>query len=200
MDIITEHEAKDKILKFLVDNREKGVPISSYRIWEQVYPDQKQQILYAVLKTLLYKDIVTSHIRSDEIRNFEVFFEATDLTEMFLNQGGFTKEFEEQQKERNEQVHIDQLNKRVLLAEVKIKEFEKSTGRKLIIWSFVLAVLSFLISVASILNGLRESASPSPSPKSFALPGDSLKQRIELFEKRLRTLEQSKNQDTTSTN
>lgn len=199
MDIITEYEAKDKILTFLVDKREEGLPISSHRIWKEVYPDQKEQIVYAVLKTLLYKDVVTSHIRSDEIRNFEVFFEANDLTEMFLRQGGFSKEFEELQKVKDEQALVDELNKRLLVAEVAIKEFEKKRGKGFVIWGFVVAVLTFLSSVLFDALDIRDKLFPSPKT-DYLQHVDSLEIRIESLDERLRGLEQSKSQDTTKSN
>lgn len=199
MDIITEHEAKDKILKYLVDKRRNGNLITSYDIWKDVYPEQKEQIVYSVLKTLLYKDVVTSHVTNDSLSNFVVFFEANDLTEMFLSQGGFSKESEELQKVKDEQAHVDQLNKRLLIAEVAIKEFEKKRGKGFVIWGFVIAILTFLSTVLFDALDVQDKLFPSRKTEYFQHV-DSLEIIIDSIDERLRVIEQTKSQDTTKSN
>jgi hypothetical protein len=99
---ITEHEALDRLLKYLHENRGELL-IHSYRIWQDVFPDQKEQVVYSLLKKLMnHDDLVNAQIREEELRNFEGFFEATDLTEMFLRQGGFTRDYEKKTRAMEE--------------------------------------------------------------------------------------------------
>lgn len=150
---ISEHEAKDEILKYLIENKSDR-PIHSETIWKEVYPDQDEEVVYFLLRKIMNTadDIVITHIRSDEPHNFEVFFEANAITKRFLElQGGFTQQFENEQKEIVEQKRLEHLQNEKLESEVDIIRFQKGLGRKLTIWAVVLTALSILVSFLTTL-------------------------------------------------
>jgi len=150
---ISEHEAKDEILKYLIENKSDR-PIHSETIWKEVYPDQDEEVVYFLLRKIMntVDDIVITHIRSDEPHNFEVFFEANALTKRFLEQqGGFTQQFKNEQKEIVEQKRLERLQNEKLESEVDIIRFQKGLGRKLTIWAVVLTAVSILVSFLTTL-------------------------------------------------
>lgn len=150
---IPEHVAKDEILKYLIKNKSDR-PIHSQTIWKEVYPDQDEEVVYSILRKIMNttSDIVITHIRSKEPRNFEVFFESNALTKRFLeDQGGFTQQFENEQKEIAEQKRLEHLQIVKLESEVEIIRFQKGLGRKLTIWAVVLTAVSILVSFLTTL-------------------------------------------------
>jgi hypothetical protein len=150
---ISEHEAKDEILKYLIKNKSDR-PIHSQTIWKEVYPDQDEEVVYFLLRKIMNTadDIVIKHIRNDEPHNFEVFFESNALTKRFLEQqGGFIQQFENEQKEIAEQKRLELLQNEKLESEVDIIRFQKGLGRKLTIWAVVLTALSILVSFLTTL-------------------------------------------------
>lgn len=174
---ITEQEALDRILKYLVDNK-TDLPIGAYKIWKDVFPDQKQQLVFFLVKKLLNKsEIVTSHVRNDNLSNFEVFIEATDITEVFLEQGGFQGQLAREQAEKVERERIEGLNKRKLEAEVDVIEFQKGLGKRLSIWGFIVAAISVC---ASILTTVIQNKGDNDQRKidSLIIETDSLAIRI----------------------
>lgn len=174
---ITEQEALDRILKYLVDNK-TDLPIGAYKIWKDVFPDQKQQLVFFLVKKLLNKsEIVTSHVRNDNLSNFEVFIEATDITEVFLEQGGFQGQLAREQAEKVERERIEGLNRRKLEAEVDVIEFQKGLGKRLSIWGFIVAAISVC---ASILTTVIQNKGDNDQRKidSLIIETDSLAIRI----------------------
>jgi len=150
---ISEHEAMDEILKYLIKNKSDR-PIHSETIWKEVYPDQDEEVVYVLLRKIMNTadDIVITHIRSNEPHNFEVFFESNAITKRFLEQqGGFTKQFENEQKEITEQNRLERLQNEKLESEVDIIRFQKGLGRKLTIWAVVLTAVSILVSFLTTL-------------------------------------------------
>ena len=83
--VIQQHEAMDTILRFLIDNK-SDTAIHSENIWKKVFPDQKEEVVYFLLKQIMATgdSLVVTHIRSEDIDTFEVFFEANAITERFL--------------------------------------------------------------------------------------------------------------------
>jgi hypothetical protein len=150
---ISEHEAMDEILKYLIKNKSDR-PIHSETIWKEVYPDQNEEVVYVLLRKIMNTadDIVITRIRSNEPHNFEVFFESNAITKRFLEQqGGFTKQFENEQKEITEQNRLERLENEKLESEVDIIRFQKGLGRKLTIWAVVLTAVSILVSFLTTL-------------------------------------------------
>jgi hypothetical protein len=150
---LSEHEAKDEILKYLIENKSDR-PIHSQTIWKEVYPDQDEEVVYFLLRKIMYSadDIVITHIRSEDAHNFEVFFESNAITKRFLEQqGGFTQQFKNEQKEIAEQKRLEQLHNEKLESEVDIIRFQKGLGRKLTIWAVVLTAVSILVSFLTTL-------------------------------------------------
>jgi hypothetical protein len=150
---ISQHEVMDEILKYLIENKSDR-PIHSETIWKELYPDQDEEVVYFLLQKIMNTadDLVITHIRSAESHNFEVFFDSNAITKRFLEQqGGFTKQFENKQKEISEQVRLERLQNEKLESEVDIIRFQKGLGRKLTIWAVVLTALSILVSFLTTL-------------------------------------------------
>jgi hypothetical protein len=180
---ITEEEYLDRILKYLVDNR-SDLPIDADQIWKNVFPNQNQQIAYILIKKLLHKsDIVISHIRDENLNNFEVFIEATDFAEVFLKQGGFQGELAKQQKAKTEKDRIDDLNNRKLQAEIDVIEFQKGLGKKLTVWGFVIGVVSVLASVITTM--IQNNGDSTETIDSIVVKTDSLLKRVTEIERTL---------------
>ncbi len=149
----SEHKAKDKILKYLIENKSDN-PIHSHTIWQEVYPDQDEEVVYLLLRRIMNTadDIVITQKRSEEPHNFEVFFEANATTKRFLeDQGGFSRQFENEQKEIAEQKRLEHLQNEKLESEVDIIRFQKGLGRELTIWAVVLTAVSILVSFLTSL-------------------------------------------------
>ncbi|MQP23601.1 hypothetical protein GFJ94_00805 [Flavobacterium sp. LMO8] len=72
---VSEQEAMDTILKYLIENKSHK-PIHSHTIWKQLYPEQDEEVVYFILTKIMntVDNIVTTHIRSNELHNFDVFF------------------------------------------------------------------------------------------------------------------------------
>lgn len=189
---ITEQEALDRILKYLVDNR-TDLPIGAYKICKDVFPEQKEQLVFYLIKKLLYKsDIVISHIRNEDLNNFEVFIEATDLTETFLKQGGFQAQLNKEKADKTESDRLEALNKRKLEAEVDVIEFQKGLGKRLTIWGFIVTTIAVIASW--LMTTIQDKRSDNKeSIDSLIIKTDSLTKRILKIEKRLIEKEDSTN-------
>lgn len=189
---ITEQEALDRILKYLVDNR-TDLPIGAYKICKDVFPEQKEQLVFYLIKKLLYKsDIVISHIRNEDLNNFEVFIEATDLTETFLKQGGFQAQLNKEKADKAESDRLEALNKRKLEAEVDVIEFQKGLGKRLTIWGFIVTTVAVIASW--LMTTIQDKRSDNKeSIDSLIIKTDSLTKRILKIEKRLIEKEDSTN-------
>lgn len=150
---ISQHAAMDEILKFLIDKK-SDKPIHSRTIWKELYPDQDEEVVYFLLRKIMNTadDIVVKHVRSAEPHNFEVFFESNAITKRFLEeQGGFTQQFENEQKKIVEQERLERLNNEKLESEVDIIRFQRGLGKKLTIWGFGLTAVSILVSFLTTL-------------------------------------------------
>jgi hypothetical protein len=181
---ITEHEALDRILKYLVDNRTDG-PIGAYKICKEVFPDQKQQLVFFLIKKLLNKsDIIKSHVQNDDLNDFQVFIEATDITEIFLKQGGFQGQLAKEQADKAERDRLDGLNKRKLEAEVEVIEFQKGLGKRLTIWGFIITIISIFSSVMTTIIQ-NKGDNKQRTIESLVNKTDSLTTRIIKLEKGL---------------
>lgn len=203
--MMQQHEAMDMILKYLIDNK-SDTPIHSYTIWKDLFADLsiEEEVVYFMLKKIMSTndEIVIAKVRSDSLDNFEVFFDATPITKSFLNnQGGFSKQYENEQKEKIEEMRLALLNAEKLESEVDIIRFQKGLGKRLTIWGFGFAVVSFLV---SYLTGLYQNA----SSQDYVLKVDSLNKVIlttnnrvdylndslQSLNLRLRTIEQQRTQ------
>ena len=190
--VIQQHEAMDTILRFLIDNKSDQA-IHSENIWKKVFPDQKEEVVYFLLKQIMATgdSLVVTHIRSEDIDNFEVFFEANAITERFLNnQGGFTGQFEREQAVIKEQERIDALNKQTLESEVDIINFQKGLGKKLTIWGFVIAVVSVLASILTTIISNNQTSTET-------IRIDSLEKQVKAIQTSINSFENKKQLDTT---
>jgi len=196
---ITEQEALDRILQYLVDNRSDS-PIRAYKIWKDVFPDQMQQLAFHLIKKLLYKtDIVIAYITDEDLNNFDVSIEATDITEMFLKQGGFQEKLAKEKADNVERDRIEELNKRKLQAEVDVIEFQKGLGKKLTVLGLVIAVVSVLASVlATVIQNKGDKNNETID--SLKLKTDSLTKRIKEIEMTLRENKKKINKSDTTIN
>jgi hypothetical protein len=198
MENISQHSALDTILKYLIDNKSDR-PIHSSTIWKDVFPDQEEEVIYFLLQHIMgtADKIVVTHARSEDIHNFDVFFEANAITERFLyDQGGFVRQAEKAHLAQIEQNRIDALNLKKLEAEVDIIEFQKGLGKKLTIWGFVIAVLSVLASVLTTFVSSQTPQDFSPRIDTLTHRIDALTDSVQSINLRLRTIELLKDQDT----
>ncbi|MGB1269847.1 MAG: hypothetical protein ACPG45_08915 [Flavobacteriaceae bacterium] len=205
---VSEHEAKDEILKYLIENKSDR-PIHSQTIWKEVYPDQDEEVVYFLLRKIMYTadDIVITHIRSEEAHNFEVFFEANAITMRFLEQqGGFTQQFENEQKEIAEHKRLEQLQNEKLESEVDIIRFQKGLGRKLTIWAVVLTAVSILASFLTTLvqnqpyqDVYSKIESLTQEVKATSLKIDVLTDSLNILKTDLNLLKEQYKTDTVST-
>ena len=177
--VIPEHQVMDEILKYLIDNKTDRL-IHCRTIWKKLYPEQEKELIYILLKKIIntHDPIVVSIIINDNIHDFDVEFQATAITKMYLAQGGFSKSFEKTQIEEAEFSRVENLNKQKLESEVDVILFQKGSGKKLIIWGFIIAVLSFFFSIFSSLNSNYKSNLDNSTI-------DSLKTRLNVIEKEL---------------
>lgn len=190
---VHEHEALDRILRYLIDNK-SNLPINVHKVQKEVFPDQKQQtIFYLVKKKLLNQnDIITSVVRDDNLETFDVYIGANDLTEIFLNQGGFTGAFEKQQIQKTENDRLERLQNEKLEAEVDIVRFQKGLGKRLTIWGFIVGIISVLASVITTI--IQNSTDDNQkSINSLIIKTDSLTNRVLEIEKRLEDKRDSTN-------
>ena len=198
MENISQHKALDNILKYLIDNKSDRA-IHSSTIWKDVFPNEEEEVAYFLLKHIMGTpdEIVVSHPRSVDIHNFDVFFEANAITERFLfNQGGFVRQAEKAHLAQIEQNRIDALNLKKLESEVDIIEFQKGLGKKFIIWTFVVGVLSFGVSSLTTLFQSRHDTNLAPRIDSLTHRIDDLNDSLQSINSRLRTIEQLQYQDT----
>lgn len=202
MENISQHTALDTILKYLIDNKTER-PIHSSTIWKDIFPDQEEEVVYFLLKYIIgtADKIVVTHVRSEDIHNFDVFFEANAITKRFLHdQGGFVKQAEKEHLAQIEQNKIDALNFKKLEAEVDIIEFQKGLGKKITIWGFVITVISVLASVGTTLVQSKNDVNLSPRIDSLNHRIDKLNDSLQSVNSHLQTLELLKSQDTLKNN
>ena len=187
MNNLEEHEAMDIILKYLIDNK-SDKPIHSRTIWKNLFPGIDEIMVYFLLERIMRSadSIVTTVIRDQNLASFDVFFNATALTEIYLNkQGGFTRQFEIEQLKEQEEIRLVGLNNVKLEAEIDIIKFQKGLNKRLTIWGLVVAIVSILTSILIAVN-----SSQPPAADTSQL--DSLSVRLKNIEIRLQILEQKK--------
>lgn len=186
---VQEYEAMDEILEYLIENKTDR-PIHAETIWKDLYPKQDEEVVYFILKKMMntVDQIFVTHVRSSDYNNFDVLFEANAITKRYLyDQGGFTKRYHDEEKERAEKAKNSLLNLQKLESEIDIIKFQKGLGKKLTIWGFIVAVISVVLSVYT-----------SNSSKTDNSKIDSLNVRIKSIEKEL--LEIKKYQNKTAIN
>lgn len=185
---VSEHEALDRILKYLVDNR-SDTPINVYRIHKEIFPEQKQQVIFYLIKKelLVQRDFLTTVVKNDSLEGFDVYIGANDLTELFLKQGGFTKEFEKEQNDRGEKERLERLQNEKLEAEVDIVKFQKGLGKRLKISAFIITVISVFASILTTFIQNR-SNNNQESIDSLVIKSDTLTNRLLNIEKKLKEL------------
>lgn len=150
---IIEHEAMDTILKYLIDNK-TDKPIYSFTIWKELFPDVDKEIIYFLLNKIIdtVDEIVITHIRSNVIRNYEVFFEANGLTKIFLyNQGGFTALYEKKEKEQKEILRLETVKNRKLESDAKLSEWQVKTFW----WIFIFGLFGLIFGVYNFIDNLK---------------------------------------------
>ncbi len=206
-EIIQEHEALDNILKYLIDNRSDN-PIHCKQIWTDLFPEIEQHIIYYLLKKLIGNDIVSTVIKDIDIEDFSVFFGANDLTKYFLiDKGGFTALSLKDQSDKIEQDRIVKLQTEKLEAEVDIIKFEKGLGRRFLKWTFIVTILSFLVSLLTVLyrdqdnsiyNSKVDSLIQVVSTSNYRV--DSLTYDLKQTKQQLQNLELQLSKDTQTSN
>ena len=110
--VIPEHQVMDEILKYLIDDKTNQL-VHCRTLWKKLYPEQEKELIYILLKKIISTNdpIVVSRIINDDIHHFDVEFQATAITKIYLAQGGFSKRFEKTQMEEAEFSRVENLNK-----------------------------------------------------------------------------------------
>ena len=110
------HEAQDLILKYLVaqTDPEGDKVVSAYEIAKQ-FPSTAKEIIYSILQKLATAQppILVAHIRNNEIHSFEAFYHSNGLTEAFLEQGGFARQFQGDEALRLKKAQLEALDEEI---------------------------------------------------------------------------------------
>jgi hypothetical protein len=142
MRVIEQHEAMDMILEYLVDNQNPDRPIHSSKIHHGLFPsssiEETSLLLSRIMDTV--DPVVVSRARNTEIADFDVFFQANAITERFLQQGGFTAIFEEQQKEMKVEEYYKLKSRNAIEDSIKMNR-----------WNKIFLVINGLVALATLL-------------------------------------------------
>jgi hypothetical protein len=149
---IPEPEAKDRILRFLVDAMPRENIIAE-EIHENVFPNQPKVLTYQLLIhiTNANENLVLTQGRDWSLTYFTVWFTATELTRHFLDQGGFTK------------IHHDKLleeRENEIRKQLEIKSIQDGLKTNLATrWNYrintVISIAALLISLIAIAISLK---------------------------------------------
>ncbi len=146
---IKQHEALDIILRYLLDNKKEDTPIHSSEIWQKVFPETEEEVVYFLLKEIIgtQDKIVVAHIRSDDVESFDVLFEANAITKRFLeNQGGFTKQHIKSESEAATKAFEQVLVNKALEDQIQTNKINKIG----IIVSIIIAATALTVSILAL--------------------------------------------------
>ena len=117
-------------------------------------------------------------------------FWATEYVTAFLHDGGFTKLYDTAATIQEAEYNRQKLNDEKLSAEVDIVKFQKGLGKKLLIWGFIISIISI---VASVLTTVVTSRNDK---QNFSIDTVSLKRQLQTLDLRIQKLEQQIHKDT----
>lgn len=149
-DSIPEHEAKDRILRFLVEAMPRENIIAE-EIHENVFPNQPKVLTYQLLIhiTNANENLVLTQGRDWSLTYFTVWFTATELTRQFLERGGFTKIFLDEQESYRAEHLRQRLADQVAADTLKTN---KSTRRNYYI-NTLISIAALVISIIALIQG-----------------------------------------------
>jgi hypothetical protein len=114
---IQTHEAQDRILKFLIEKtgHTHNNYITSDYIAKELFPGTHKEVVFVILKKMMHTadPIFTTVVRSDEINTFNVLFKANALSQILLDQGGFTAEFHKKQDAEKKRERSEALDEEI---------------------------------------------------------------------------------------
>lgn len=173
----------DLILDFLNKNDDSNVD----DINEKLLPDKSRDYclsLFYILANYYPRLLYPKDNLSEDI------FWATEYVPAFLHDGGFTKiydtQFAEYEAEQKRQALADQKTQ----AELDIIEFQRGLGKKLLIWGFIVSVISIIASVLTTV------ATNHNDKQNSQVDTVALKNELQSIEQRLQKLEYKKSTDT----
>jgi hypothetical protein len=152
-----EHEAKDLVLRFLIDNHfEKFIHCSEIK--KSLFDEQDELIVNTIFIQLVNagESVVKTQLRSNSLSYFDGFFKATSLTKLYLeNQGGFTSEHEEylsrkEKENKREKLEIDLAKSNI---EANTLNIENASKNKWFTWiNIAIGVLNLVLLAIQILT------------------------------------------------
>lgn len=147
---ISEGEAKDMILKYALENKDRA--ISSSEIKKIVLKNLEIDDINYLLRKIYNIDDQVADVHISDI-NCSII--ATGITKKFLEQGGFT------QYEKNKQLQILKENERQRIEQEKasIELRLKKWQIKTFWWVFVFAVIGSILSIYNFINIISPSQS-----------------------------------------
>ena len=175
-----EHEAMDKIMKYINDDYTDKY-IHSSRIWKELFHSEDEDIVYRILNKMmnLPDPVFEFHVRNGALHAYDVIYKKNGLTQRSIDQGGFTAFYEKKVAAQKEADRIGALEKKKL--ENEVTGFE--TQKRLSILGLVIAVLAFGYTIYSDFQNLSKSDFDAMQNKTA-----SLEQRIKLLEQKLQTM------------
>jgi len=151
--IVPEHEAKDRILKFLVDSIPREDIIAD-EIHENTFPDQPKVFTYQLLLHIknANENLILHKGKDWSLTYFTVWFTATELTRQFLENGGFTKLHYEKLQDERDAIVRKRLEEEALMDTIKTN---RSTR-----WNYrintAISIAALIISILALIKGCQE--------------------------------------------
>ncbi|CAM3828310.1 hypothetical protein FLGE108171_15925 [Flavobacterium gelidilacus] len=145
---ISEGEAKDLILEYALENRERA--ISSQEIKKELFPHFDIDEI-----ELLFKKIQNSvdEIATIRISTYGCIITATGITKIYLEQGGFTKTEKDTLELNRKETEKGLIEFEKSIIDLRLKKWQLKTFW----WIFGIAIIGSSLSVYNFINNLMPS-------------------------------------------
>lgn len=141
---------KDLILKQMISNPNRNpdtffTPESLNAI---ILKDKNRDEIEFLIKEIIREK--PELIKIEKVMGQPFAITPSGLVDSFLKKGGFTKMGQDFETERIKKAEREDKSDKLMDLDLKLKKFESKIGKKLIIAGFVIAFLSFLITVLTL--------------------------------------------------
>nr|WP_320118928.1 hypothetical protein [uncultured Marinifilum sp.] len=132
----------DRLIEKLIETKNQANGSVAYELF-----DSSDEAI-AVCKYLVKIGVVEIVLPTDQ--DPICIIRATDKASNFIKSGGITKMIIDQKTEKQKKYARESISDEILTLDLRQKRFDSKIGRKIIVASFIIVFLSFLISIITV--------------------------------------------------
>lgn len=138
---------KDFILQQMISNPNRN-PDTYFTPESLIFKDKNRDEIEFLIKEIIKGK--PELIKIEKVIGHPFAVSPSGLVDSFLKQGGFTKIEQDLENERIKKAEREAKSDQLMDLDLKLKQFEYKIGKKIIVAGFVIALLSFAITVLTL--------------------------------------------------